>query len=36
MAASREFLAVPVPLDQYAHAFEDLFRTRIQCQRVRA
>jgi SRSO17 transposase len=35
MAAPRESSTVPVPLEQYAHAFDHLFHTRIQRQRFR-
>src|SRR5260221_251533 len=35
MAAPREFPAVPVPLDQYAQAFDALFHTWIQRRRFR-
>ena len=36
MAAPRESLAVPVPLERYAHVFDDLFHPQIQRQRFRA
>ena len=35
MAGSREAPAVPVPLEQYARAFDDLFHTQIQRRRLR-
>jgi SRSO17 transposase len=35
MAASHESPTMPAPLEQYAHAFDDLFHTRIQRQRFR-
>ena len=35
MPTLREVLAVPLPLEQYAHAFDDLFHTHIQRQRFR-
>jgi hypothetical protein len=36
MATPHASAAVPVPLEQHAHAFDDLFHTRIQRQRFRA
>jgi hypothetical protein len=36
MAVSREAPAVPAPLEQYAHTFDDLFHTHIQRRRFRA
>jgi SRSO17 transposase len=35
MAAAHDFLRVPVPLEAYAHAFDELFHTRIQHRRFR-
>jgi SRSO17 transposase len=35
MAAPRASSTVPVPLEQYAHAFDPLFHTRLQRQRFR-
>src|SRR5258708_18101448 len=33
MATPHESSTVPVPLEQYAHGFDDLFHTSIQCRR---
>ena len=35
MATPHESSTVPVPLEQYAHGFDDLFHTSIQCRRFR-
>src|SRR5258708_7396390 len=35
MATPHESPTVPVPLEQYAHGFDDLFHTRMQCRHVR-
>src|SRR5260221_2037822 len=35
MATPHESPTVPVPLEQYAHGFDDLFHTRIQCRHFR-
>jgi len=35
MATAHDSPTVPLPLEQYAHAFDDLFHTSIQCRRFR-
>jgi SRSO17 transposase len=35
MAIAHDSPTVPLPLEQYAHAFDDLFQTSIQCRRFR-